>query len=71
MLDRGIGKEILVVAHDTKLLSINFFDKKSTKHDTFFYIWITGCKLLFLEIVLLSDSLQNLRRCHYIYSLQF
>jgi hypothetical protein len=36
LLDRGIGRKILVVAHDTKLWLINFFDRTSTKCSTFF-----------------------------------
>jgi hypothetical protein len=69
MLDRGIGREILVVAHDTKLCSINFFGKKSRKHDTFFYIWIILLQITFFGNHLTkNDFKKNSRRCPYIYA---
>jgi hypothetical protein len=48
MLDRGIGREILVVAHDKKLLSINFLGKKSTKIMIYFLTYgLFYCKFIF------------------------
>jgi hypothetical protein len=74
MFDRGIVRETLVVAHDTKLCSINFFDKKSTKCNNFFNIWI-----ILLQIIIFGNSLTKsvfflkLGSCYYIYAywLQF
>jgi len=74
MLDRGIGREILVVAHDTKLWSINFSGKKSTKCNTFFYIWIILLQFNFFGNCLIkSVFFLNSKSCYYIYAywLQF
>ncbi len=70
MFDRGIVRETLVVAHDTKLCSINFFDKKSTKCSKSFYIWI-----ILFQITFFGNSLTKsvffvliLGSCYYIYA---
>jgi hypothetical protein len=38
MFDRGIGREILMVAHDTKLSSINFLAKNQENMSFFLHM---------------------------------
>jgi hypothetical protein len=55
MLDRGIEREILVVAHDAELWLINFLGKNQQNMTPFFTYGLFCYKLLFLGIIWLSD----------------